>query len=326
MDNERPSNARGDKITDETKILISSLPSDADGEGKKLCNYQGCWYYYNTLQGVLNFQRGFQPQDTDIILASFPKSGTTWLKALTVSLLERSKKHSSDDEHILLSDNPHGIVPFFEIDVFHESSSPDLSKFSSFPRLFSTHMPLHTMKPTLKDSPCKIVYICRDVKDTLISWWFFVCAMLKVEPKTSILESIYKSFCSGAIYYGPFWEHVLSYWKGSLEDPKHVLFMRYEEIKAEPCDQIKRLADFLGCPFTKEEEENGSVEKISDLCSLRNLSGMEVNKTGKVNDVDHKNFFRKGEVGDWKNYLTPEMENKIDMIIQEKLQCSGLKF
>ncbi|CAH2048051.1 unnamed protein product, partial [Thlaspi arvense] len=303
--NERPS---GDKITEETKILISSLPSDADGVGEKLCNYQGCWYYYNTLQGVLNFQSGFQPQDTDIILASFPKSGTTWLKALTVALLERSKNHSSDDDHLLLSDNPHGIVPFFEIDVFHESSSPDLSKFSSFPRLFSTHMPLHTMKLTLKDSPCKIVYICRDVKDTLISWWFFVCAMLKVEPKTSILESIYKSFCSGTIYYGPIWEH------------KHVLFMRYEEIKAEPCDQIKRLADFLGYPFTKEEEENRLVEKILDLCSLRSLSGMEVNKTGKRNNLDYKDFFRKGEVGDWKNYLTPEMENKIDMIIQEKFQ------
>ncbi|XP_019082754.1 PREDICTED: cytosolic sulfotransferase 1-like [Camelina sativa] len=262
---ERPLNVRGDKISEETKSLISSLPSDADGQGKKLCKYQGCWYYYNTLQGVLNFHRGFQPQDTDIILASFPKSGTTWLKALTVALLERSKHRSSDD-HPLLSDNPHGIVPFLEIDVYIESSSPDLSKFSSFPRLFSTHMPLHTMQETLKDSsPCKIVYMCRYAKDTLISWWFFVCAMHKIELDKSILEYIHKSFCSGAIYYGPFWEHVLSYWRGSLEDPNHVLFMRYEEMKAEPRDQIKRLADFLGCSFTKEEEDVG----LSLKCDLR---------------------------------------------------------
>ena len=50
-------------------------------------------------------------------------------------------------------------------------------------------------------------------------------------------------------------EYVLSYWRGSLENPKHVLFMRYEEMKEEPRVQIKRLADFLRCPFTKEEEE-----------------------------------------------------------------------
>ncbi|VVA93689.1 unnamed protein product [Arabis nemorensis] len=329
---ELPANVRDDKISEETKSLISSLPSSlpshADSQGMKLCKYQGCWYYPNTLQGVINFQRGFQPQDTDIILASFPKSGTTWLKALTVALFERSNNHSSSDDqhHPLLSDNPHGIVPFLETDMFHESSSPDLAKFSSFPRLFSTHMPFHTLHETLKGSPCKIVYMCRDVKDTLISWWFFRSAIQKIEPDRSMLESLFKSFCNGTMYYGPFWEHVLSYWRGSLEDPKHVLFMRYEKMKAKPYDQIKRLADFLGCPFTKEEEENGSVDGILEFCSLRNLSSLEVNQTRKKKTMDHKNYFRKGEVGDWKNYLTPEMENKIDMIIQERLQGSGLKF
>ena len=323
---ELPPNVRDDKISEETKKLISSLPTHTDSQGQKLCKYQGCWYYYNTLQGVLNFQSGFQPQDTDIIIASYPKSGTTWLKALIVALLERSKNHSSSNDHPLLHDNPHGIVPFLEIDVFHESSSPNLDKFSATPRLFSTHMPLHAMHETLKQTPCKIVYVCRNLKDTLISTWLFACAILKIEPTRSILESMFKSLCNGTIFYGPFWDHLLSYWRGSFEDPKHVLFMRYEEMKSEPHEQIKRLADFLGSPFTKQEEESGSVEEILDLCSLRNLSSLEVNKTGKVNNVDHKNFFRKGEVGDSKNYLTPEMEKKIDMIIQEKLQGSGLKF
>lgn len=102
--------------------------------------------------------------------------------------------------------------------------------------------------------------------------------------------------------------------------------MRYEEIKAEPQGQVKRLADFLGCPFTKEEVNSGLVDEILDLCSLRKLSSLEVNKTGKINNVDHEIYFRKGEVGDSKNDLTAEMENKIDTIIQEKLQGSGLKF
>ncbi|CAH8377040.1 unnamed protein product [Eruca vesicaria subsp. sativa] len=85
---ELPSNVGDNNISEETNILISSLPSCTDFEGKKLCNYQGFWYYYNTLQGVLNFRRGFKPQGTDIILASSPKSGTIWLKDLTVAFLE----------------------------------------------------------------------------------------------------------------------------------------------------------------------------------------------------------------------------------------------
>ncbi|KAJ0248039.1 Cytosolic sulfotransferase 9 [Hirschfeldia incana] len=285
---ELPENIREDNLSEETKTLISSLPSTKDFLGK-LYNYQGCWYYPNTLLGVLNFQKGFKPQQTDIILASYPKSGTTWLKALTVALLERSKNSSSDVPHPLQSENPHGLVPFLEFNLFLNSSTPDLTKFSSTssPRLFSTHMPFHTLQVPFRDSPCKIVYVCRDVKDVLVSQWYF-----------------------------------------SLEDPEHVLFMRYEEMKSEPSSQVKRLAEFLGCPFTEEVEEQGSVDKILELCSLRSLSGMEINKIGKSlnSNIHNSVHFRKGEVGDSKNHLTPEMENKIDMIVKEKYKGSGLKF
>ena len=54
------------------------------------------------------------------------------------------------------------------------------------------------------------------------------------------------------------------------------------------------------------------------MLSLGNLRSLEVKKTGKRNDVNHKDYGNKGEVGDSKNYLTTEMEKKIDMIIQEK--------
>ncbi|KAF8118788.1 hypothetical protein N665_0002s0097, partial [Sinapis alba] len=306
-----------------TKKLISSLPKDKDSQGN-LCKYQGCWYYYNTFQAVINFQNNFQPQDTDIILASTPKSGTTWLKALTFALLERSKHDDDDDplNHPLLSNNPHLLVPFLE------SSTPDLTKFSSTSsstRLFSTHMPLHTLKEGLKGSPCKIVFMCRNAKDVLISRWYFMCRYQKLEVTRSILESMFESLCRGVTFYGPIWDQVLSYWRGSLEDPSHVLFKKYEEMKEEPYAQLKRLAEFLGCPFTEDEEESGDVNKILELCSLCSLRDMEANKSGKnVNGVDHKFFFRKGEVGDWKNHLTPEMESKIDMIIEEKLRGSGL--
>ncbi|CAN6805394.1 unnamed protein product, partial [Brassica oleracea] len=324
--NELPVNLREDKISEETKKLITSLPTDKDSQGN-LCKYQGCWYYYNTFQAVISFQKHFQPQDTDIILASTPKSGTTWLKALTVALLERSKHHDDHplnhplskhhDDHPLLSDNPHAIVPFSENNLYLKSSTPDLTKYSSSssssPRVFATHMPLHTLKEGLRGSPCKIVFMCRNAKDALISMWYFICKNQRVEATRSILESLFESLCRGVTFYGPFWDQVLSYWRGSLEDPSRVLFMKYEEMKEEPCVQLKRLAEFLGCPFTEEEEESGAVEKILELCSLRSLSDLEANKSGKtVNGVDHKFFFRKGEVGDWKNHLTPEMERRID--------------
>ncbi|CAH8358189.1 unnamed protein product [Eruca vesicaria subsp. sativa] len=318
-----------ENLSEETKSLIAALPSDIDGYGIKIFKYQGCWYDNQRLHSILNYQVGFQPQETDIVVASYPKSGTTWLKALTFTLLQPLRHPLDDHHHPVLNHNPHELVLFLE-EIYRNSSIPDLQKLSASPRLFSTHMPLHILKVPFKDdSPCKIVYVCRNVKDVLVSLWLFKKSWLgkNVGVEKCTLEVLFDYFCRGVALYGPFWEHVLSYWRGSLEDPEHVLFMRYEELKTEPHAQIKRLAKFLGCPFTEEEEKSGNVDKILELCALRNLSGLEINKTGTwKTGVGFKSFFRRGEVGDSKNYLTPEMEARIDMIIDEKLKGSGLKF
>ena len=122
-------NLRIEDLNEETKTLISSLSSEKGYLGRNLCKYQGSWYYYNFLQGVLNFQRGFKPQDTDIIVASYPKSGTLWLKALTVALFERTKNPSHDDpmSHPLLSNNPHNLVPVLEMNLYRDTQTPDLT-------------------------------------------------------------------------------------------------------------------------------------------------------------------------------------------------------
>ncbi|WZZ51524.1 hypothetical protein YC2023_051631 [Brassica napus] len=56
---ELPPNVRDDKISEETKKFSSSLPSHTDSQGQKLCKYQGCWYYYNTLLRRSQFPEGF---------------------------------------------------------------------------------------------------------------------------------------------------------------------------------------------------------------------------------------------------------------------------
>lgn len=37
-------------------------------------------------------------------------------------------------------------------------------------------------------------------------------------------------------------------------------------------------------------------------------------------------FIRKGEVGDWKNHMTPEMTAKFDAWIEENIRGTGLSF
>ncbi|XP_049380186.1 cytosolic sulfotransferase 5-like [Solanum stenotomum] len=131
----------------------------------------------------------------------------------------------------------------------------------------------------------------------------------------------------GVSLYGPFWNHVLDYWKQSLENPNKILFLMYEEIKKKPKIQLKRLAKFLECPFSIEEENSGVVDEILKMCSFENLRNLKVNTHGKFSTGEpYKVFFRRGEIGDWKNYFTIEMIDKLNHIIEEKFQGSGLKF
>lgn len=91
------------------------------------------------------------------------------------------------------------------------------------------------------------------------------------------------------------------------------------------------MARFIGYPFSLEEENEGVVQKIVELCSFHNLSNLEVKKTRKHRSddenlaVNNNVYFRKGKVGDWKNYLTCEMGPRLDKIMESTLSGAGLK-
>ena len=75
---------------------------------------------------------------------------------------------------------------------------------------------------------------------------------------------------------------MLGYWNESIANPNKVLFLKYEDLKEDTHFHVKRIAKFLGCPFTQEEESNGVIQSIIKLCSFENMKSLEVNKSGKI--------------------------------------------
>ncbi|KAI8528815.1 hypothetical protein RHMOL_Rhmol12G0177100 [Rhododendron molle] len=116
------------------------------------------------------------------------------------------------------------------------------------------------------------------------------------------LDEACELFYDGVSEYGPFWDHLLGYWNASVEAPDKILILKYEEVKREPGVHVRRLAEFMGVPFSAGEEEGGLVGEIVELCSFDKLRNLEVNKTGvsRFSEeivVQNLGFFRKGEVG-----------------------------
>ncbi|XP_010674742.3 cytosolic sulfotransferase 15, partial [Beta vulgaris subsp. vulgaris] len=301
--------------------LLQSLPNNLP-----FIKHQDFWLFEWNLKSVISFQKHFIAQDNDILITSIPKAGSTWLKSLLFAVVNR---HIS--ENPLLTYHPQELVYNLEGDVYSDGFDyprpHHLNELPS-PRLLSTHLPYASLTESIKTSGCRILYICRNPFDTLVSFYHFFCESRKkakgedyVPPS---LEDMFEYFCDGRILYGPFFDHVIGFWKASLELPNKVLFLKYEDFKDDPSYHLKRVAEFIGMPFSQEEESDGVIKQIIEFCSIKNMKELEVNKSGVINKIfEKKSYFRKGEVGDWTNYFTHDMEERMKKLMEDKIEGTG---
>ncbi|CAO2829178.1 unnamed protein product [Amaranthus hypochondriacus] len=300
-----------------------------------LVKFQDFWYTTSShfFSGLLLFQRHFLARNTDLMVNSFPKTGTTWLKALLFSIVNRVKYPPKQSP--LLTHNPHQLV--FDVENIYAGFNPKLPRPHQLhqlpsPRLLHSHVAYHLLPESIKSCSTKIIYISRNPLDTLVSYWKYYPKLLKSSTGDETFEGpcihdFFQDFCNGSVYCGPFFDHVLGYWKQSLEQPNKVLFLKYEDLKENPKFHLKKLAEFVGVPFSPMEENEGVIEDIIELCSFENLKELEVNKSGSVNKYcENKEFFREGKVGGWKNYLTPSMADTMKKLMEQKLAGTNLSF
>lgn len=313
--------------SDFTQSMLDQLPMERFWD-IPLYQWDGFWYRSYHLQATMALRSQYIARDDDIILASPMKTGTTWLKALCFSILhEETLGKTEEDDPLhhrdpLVDNHPAVYVQTLEVQVFTAKPPPDISGMKS-PRLFHTHLPYTALPDSIKTSNCKLVYITRNPKDTLVSMWHFFNKLRTPEQGPYPFEQAFESFINGVSHFGPFFDHVLQYWNQSLKSPDKILFLKYEDLKKDPKGEVKKLASFLEKPFNNEKE----VEDVIWRCSLERLKNLEVNKNGIDPWVGMQNsaFFRSGIVGDWKNMMSEELSERLDQITVQKLKDSGLR-
>lgn len=93
---------------------------------------------------------------------------------------------------------------------------------------------------------------------------------------------------------------------------------------------IRKTADFLGKTLTDPQ-----VEKLCDHLSFNN---MKTNRAVNLEAILEKSFgksyleqtelrfIRKGEIGDWKNYMSDELSARFDEWAEQHKKGTGLSF
>ncbi|KAM5262539.1 sulfotransferase 2A1-like [Ctenodactylus gundi] len=253
----------------------------------------------------------FQFRDTDVLLVTFPKSGTTWMQQV-LSLLF-CKGHLWPIHHLPNWER----MPWMEQIYF----SDFLKKLDpTLPRLLTTHLTARSLGPALTKSKARVIYMARNPKDVLVSFYHFH-RMARFLPDPSSFASFVDEFLEGTGFFGSWFDHVRG-WMG-LQQDLNMLVNTYEELYQEPRGTIQKLCDFLGHKLGPEE-----VDSILRHCSFSFMSqSSAVNYSlvsKEVLDTSRSRFLRKGVVGDWKEHFTPEQNEKFNTVYQAKMGDSGL--
>ncbi|PUZ52221.1 hypothetical protein GQ55_6G253000 [Panicum hallii var. hallii] len=209
----------------------------------------------------------------------------------------RSPHAVAGDDHPLLTNLPHALVENLEFPLRYIHPVAELGALPS-PRLLCTHLPHQLLPSGVPALGCRVVYLCREPKDVLVSTWHYM----------------------NKVYHDSFTE--FGYWKQSMAEPSRVLFLKYDEMMADPANHVRMLAEFIGAPFTGGEESSGVVQGDSEAVQLREFE----ETAGELVGGDRSDRTANAKVGDWKNYMTEVMAKKLDRVVEEKLGGCGLTF
>ncbi|CAH1244933.1 SULT1C2 [Branchiostoma lanceolatum] len=279
---------------------MASSQQDPLPEPPPYVKYQGILFPGLATKESLEAMKTFEIRDDDVVIASYPKSGTMWTYHIVDEILEGKRDVSA--------------TRVMECHVPQQAPAHLQYRKTPSPRLMQTHLPVQLAAPGLSTpaNKVKIVFVLRNPKDVCVSLYHFEQANPLLNTPES-WEQYTKDFLDGKLQYGDYFDHVLGWWQ--MKDDPHFLFIKHEDMKKDFPSSVKTIASFLEKELTDEH-----LARVTTNCSLERMRKSLSDVAGK------KNIVRKGIVGDWKNHFSGEESAKFDQKYRERMAGSGLEF
>ncbi|KAM5165227.1 uncharacterized protein ACMZJ9_007677 [Mantella aurantiaca] len=272
----------------------ANIPKD-----KMIFTYNGVLYPSATCDiDTLKDVETLEAREDDVMLVSYPKCGSNWSIMLLHSIVHavHGKQHSP-------------LIPIIE---FKYPNKIEKLKAESSPRVLATHFNYDDIPKSFFEKKVKILVIFRNPKDTAVSFFHFYNNN-PVLPSYNSFDDFFPDFMSGKVVWGSYFDHAVA-WNKHL-DADNILLMTFEDMKEDLEGSIKKISDFFSMPLTEEQ-----VKFIAEKGTFKSMKENSKNTHGEIGKV----IFRKGDVGDWKNYFSGAQSQEMDSKFEECLAGTKL--
>ncbi|XP_064154451.1 cytosolic sulfotransferase 3-like [Anguilla rostrata] len=294
--------------SDQKETKLSPRPELIDFHGVSMTHY-----FTDNWDNVQNFQA----KPDDILIATYPKAGTTWVSHM-LDLLYFGKTSPERAASLPIYDR----VPFLEICVPSIPTGVELiGKMTTSPRLIKTHFPVQFVPKSFWEQKCRVFYVARNAKDNVVSYFHFD-RMNSVQPESGDWPSYLQRFQSGKMAFGSWYDHVKGWWEKKQSYP-NLLYLHYEDLAEDIDRELDRVCSFLGVRPTEEERRQVIGGVGFDAMKKNSMANYS---TFEAMDFKISPFMRKGKVGDWKNHFTVYQNEMFDKEYQEKMRNTTLRF
>lgn len=258
-------------------------------------------------------------------LASYPKSGNTWFRIFLSNLLTNSETpFSINSTYCPIASNRRYFDSFtgaFSSDLGPAEINrlrPYLYRYIAENANETIFMKIHDACfltdegiPLIPaEATAAVIYLIRNPLDVAVSYAFHfnksidktIADMANSNPFSGIQFDISEQL---PVFFTSWSEHVKS-WTMDNELKVHVI--RYEDLRQNDISVFEAAVRFLNLPYS-----NAQVEKAAIHSRFTELRKQETQDGFNEKLYCATSFFRKGEVGNWRNHLNP---NQVEQIIK----------
>ena len=241
----------------------------------------------------------------DIVIASWGKSGSTWLQQIVGQLV------LPDEESWAVAD----VSPWMELALQSREDTLRFLERQRHRRIIKTHLPVDAL---VYSPDAQYLYIGRDGRDVawslfnhyrrLSSDWY---AMMRGRAhigrvpteRPSDFRAFFRQWLREDGYpFWPFWENVRSWWE--IRELPNLHMLHFEELKHDLWATVNRVAEFLGAPV-----DQALMERIAERCTfgyMKKNADTVVTYGSYIFEGGAQSFFHKGENGGWRATLEKE--------------------